>query len=184
MISLRRYRIAAFAGVTMPLAALALSACVSQQAYEQQGQQLQQAQAQVAAQQAEIARLQQEIKWVVAGDMLFPDGGYRLGSQGMATLSQYVPRLQALQNAKVVVYGYTDDRPVGRALQRAGIMNNLDLSSRRAGNVVAYLASQGVDPGIMSAKGFGDTHPVAQNATAEGRAQNRRVVIVLEGPGA
>lgn len=56
----------------------------------------------------------------------------------------------------------TDDRPVGRALQRAGIMNNLDLSSRRAGNVVAYLASQGVDPGIMSAKGFGDTHPVAQ----------------------
>jgi len=100
MISLRRYRIAAFAGVTMPLAALALSACVSQQAYEQQGQQLQQAQAQVAAQQAEIARLQQEIKWVVAGDMLFPDGGYRLGSQGMATLSQYVPRLQALQNAK------------------------------------------------------------------------------------
>src|SRR5262249_57215827 len=80
MISLRRYRIAAFAGVTMPLAALALSACVSQQTYEQQGQQLQQAQAQVAAQQAEIARLQQEIKWVVAGDMLFPDGGYRLGS--------------------------------------------------------------------------------------------------------
>src|SRR5215471_17492700 len=177
MISLRRYRIAAFAGVTMPLAALALSACVSQQAYEQQGQQLQQAQAQVAAQQAEIARLQQEIKWVVAGDMLFPDGGYRLGSQGMATLSQYVPRLQALQNAKgrrlwIPMTGRSD------ALQRAGIMNNLDLSSRRAGNVVAYLASQGVDPGIMSAKGFGDTHPVAQNATAEGRAQNRRVVIV------
>lgn len=102
----------------------------------------------------------------------------------MATLSQYVPRLQALQNAKVVVYGYTDDRPVGRALRRAGIMNNLDLSSRRADNVVAYLASQGIDPSIMSAKGFGDTHPVASNASVEGRAQNRRVVIVLEGPGA
>jgi chemotaxis protein MotB len=184
MISLRRYRIAAFAGSAMPLAALALSACVSQQAYEQQGQQLQQAQAQVAAQQAEITRLQQENKWVVAGDMLFPDGGYRLSSQGMTTLSQYVPRLQALQNAKVVVYGYTDDRPVGRALRRAGIMNNLDLSSRRADNVVAYLASQGVNPSIMSAKGFGDAHPVASNDSVEGRAQNRRVVIVLEGPGA
>jgi OmpA family len=53
-----------------------------------------------------------------------------------------------------------------------------------ADNVVAYFRSQGVNPGILSAKGFGDTHPVASNDTPQGRAQNRRIEIVLEGPGA
>jgi len=167
-----------------PLTALLLAACVSQSAYQQQGQQLEEARAQAAEQQAQIAKMQQEQKWIVAGDLLFPEGGYQLGPSAQAALGQYVPRLQNLQDAKVVVYGYTDNQPVGPALQRAGIANNIDLSSRRAGNVVAYLLSQGVSPGIISAKGFGDTHPVASNDTAQGRAQNRRIEIVLEGPGA
>ena len=166
------------------LTALLLGACVSQSAFEQQGQQLEEARAQAAAQQAQIAKMQQEQKWVVAGDLLFPEGGYQLGPNAQAALGEYVPRLQNLQNTKVVVYGYTDNQPVGPALQRAGVANNIDLSSRRADNVVAYFRSQGVDPGIMSAKGFGDTHPVASNDTTQGRAQNRRIEIVLEGPGA
>jgi flagellar motor protein MotB len=49
--------------------------------------------------------------------------------------SQYVSRLQSLQNAKVVVYGYTDNLPIGPALQHAGIASNNDLSSRHADNV-------------------------------------------------
>ena len=168
----------------VPLTALILGACVSQSAYEKQGRELQQARAQSAAEQAEIAKMQQENKWVVAGDMLFPEGGYQLSPNGQAALNQYVPRLQALHNAKVVVYGYTDNLTVGPALQQAGIKNNIDLSSRRSDNVVAYFRSQGVNPNIMSAKGFGDTHPVASNDTPQGRAQNRRIEIVLEGPGA
>src|SRR5437762_2785101 len=145
----------------VPFTALMLGACVSQSAYEKQGQELQQARAQSAAEQAQIAKMQQEQKWVVAGDLLFPEGGYQLSANGKQALSQYVPRLQALQNGKVVVYGYTDNLPVGPALQRAGIANNIDLSSRRADNAVAYLATQGVNPNIISAKGFGNTHPVA-----------------------
>jgi chemotaxis protein MotB len=168
----------------VPLTALMLGACVSQSAYEKQGAELQAARAQAAAEQAQITKMQQEQKWVVAGDMLFPEGGYQLSASGKQALSQYVPRLQSLQNAKVVVYGYTDNKPVGPALQRAGITNNIDLSSRRADNVVAYLQSQGVNPNTISAKGFGDTHPVASNDTADGRAKNRRIEIVLEGPGA
>ena len=128
--------------------------------------------------------MQAENKWVVAGDVLFPEGGYQLSANGRQALNQYVPKLQGLQNAKVVVYGYTDNKPVGPGLQRAGIANNIDLSSRRADNVVAYLESQGVNPNIISAKGFGDTHPVASNDTSDGRAQNRRIEIVMEGPGA
>lgn len=66
------------------------------------------------------------------------------------TLNQYVPKLQNLQNAKVVVYGYTDKLPVGPALQRAGIKDNINLSSRRADDVVAYFCSQPVNPNISS----------------------------------
>jgi len=58
------------------------------------------------------------------------------------------------------------------------------LSSRRAGAVVTFLVSQGVNPNIISAKGFGETHPVASNDTPAGRAQNRRIVITVQGPGA
>jgi chemotaxis protein MotB len=168
----------------VPLAALMLAACVSKSAYEQQGQELQQARAQAAAEQSQIGKMQQEQKWVVAGDMLFLEGGYQLSANGKQALNQYVPKLQNLQNAKVVVYGYTDNLQVGPALQRAGIANIIDLSSRRADNVVAYLQSQGVNPNIISAKGFGDTHAVASNDTPQGRAQNRRIEIVMEGPGA
>jgi chemotaxis protein MotB len=174
----------AAAARVIPLTALMLGACVSQSAYEQQGQQLQAARAQAAAEQSQIAKMQQEQKWVVAGDVLFPEGGYQLSANGKQALNQYVPKLQGLQNAKVVVYGYTDNLPVGPPLQRAGIKDNIDLSSRRADNVVAYLTSQGVNPNVISAKGFGDTHPVASNDTPDGRAKNRRIEIVLEGPGA
>ena len=168
----------------VPLTALILGACVSQSAYEKQGAELQAARAQAAAEQSQVAKMQQEQKWVVAGDMLFPEGGYQLSPSGKQALNQYVPQLQSLHNAKVVVYGYTDNLAVGAPLKRAGIENNVDLSSRRADNVVAYLTSQGVNPNIISAKGFGDTHPVASNDTPDGRAKNRRIEIVLEGPGA
>lgn len=147
-------------------------------------QELQRARAQMAAQQAQIAMTQQEKKWVLAADTLFPEGGYQLSPNGQAAINQYVPRLRNLQNAKVVVYGYTDSRPVGPELQRAGIANNVNLSSRQADAVVAYLRSQGVNPNILAAKGFGDTHPIAPTDTPQGRAQNRRIEIVLEGPGA
>jgi chemotaxis protein MotB len=168
----------------IPLAALMLTGCVSQAAYNEQAARLEEARAQAAAQQAEIAKMQAENKWVMAGDLLFPEGGYQLSPAGEAALSQYLPQLRSLQNTKVVVYGYTDNEPVGPALQSAGIANNIDLSTRRAANVVAYLRSQGVNPNILSAKGFGETHPVAPNNTPQGRAQNRRIEIVLEGPGA
>jgi chemotaxis protein MotB len=168
----------------VPLTALILGACVSQSAYEKQGSELQQARAQAAAEQSQLTKMQQEQKWVVAGDVLFPEGGYQLSPNGKQALNQYVPQLQSLHDAKVVVYGYTDNLPVGTPLKRAGIANNIDLSSRRADNVVAYLQSQGVNPNVISAKGFGDTHAVASNDTPEGRAKNRRIEIVLEGPGA
>ena len=112
----------------VPLTALMLGACVSQSAYEKQGAELQQARTQAAADQLQIAKMQEEQKWVVAGDMLFPEGGYQPSPNGKQALNQYVPKLQTLQNAKVVIYGYTDNLQVGPPLKRAGIANNIDLS--------------------------------------------------------
>jgi chemotaxis protein MotB len=180
------------AGATAPAMALLLSACVvSQSKYDavvaenqqltQQNQQLTQENQQLHTQ---LTALQQETKYVEAGDLLFPSGGWQLSPAGKADLDKLVPKLTSLSNAKVVVYGYTDNAPIGKDLLRQGITNNLDLSSRRAGAVVTYFASQGVDPSIMSAKGRGETHPVAPNDTPENMAKNRRIEIVLTGPGA
>lgn len=158
--------------------ALILSACVSQTDYDAAVAQNQQLKAQLAA-------LQAEQKYVEAGDLLFPSGGYQLSPAGQAELANNIaPKLRNLQNAKVVVYGFTDNAPVGPQLQRQGIPDNLVLSTRRAAAVVTFLVSQGVNPNIISAKGVGDTRPIAPNDTPQGRAQNRRIEITVQGPGA
>jgi chemotaxis protein MotB len=163
---------------TLCLGALILSACVSQSQYDAAAAENQRLKAQLAAAQAEQ-------KYVEAADMLFPPGGYQLTPAGQAELANnIVPKLKGLQNAKIVVYGYTDNTPIGRELQRQGIPDNLVLSTRRAATVANFLISQGVNPNIVSAKGVGDTRPVASNDTPQGRAQNRRIEITVQGPGA
>lgn len=179
------FRKHAGAAAALPLAALLLSACVSQTSYDALQAQNQQLQGQNQQLQAQVAAMQQQATFVEAGDLLFRSGGYQLSAAGKAELSNaVVPKLVSLQNAKVVIYGYTDDTPVGPQLQKMGIPDNLALSTRRAGAVVTYLVSQGVNPSIISAKGFGDTHPVSPNDTPANRAQNRRIVITMQGPGA
>lgn len=73
--------------------------------------------------------------------------------------------------ARIEVQGHTDDR--GRA------SSNLRLSQRRAEAVVAYLVRKGVAPTRLTAKGYGQTRPVADNGTREGRADNRRVELTI-----
>jgi chemotaxis protein MotB len=166
------------ARLAVPIVALILSACVSRREYD----------AVVAENQrlkAQLAQSQAEQKFVEAGDYLFPSGGFQLSPAGQAELANNIaPNLKGLQNAKVVVYGYTDNTPVGPELQRQGIPDNLVLSTRRAATVVTFLVQQGVNPNIISAKGVGDTRPVASNDTPQGRAANRRIEITIQGPGA
>jgi len=169
----------------IPIAGMLLSACVSQSAYNELQAQHQQLEAQHEQLQGQLETLQAQASFVEAGDFLFPAGGYTLSAAGKAELAnRVVPRLIGLPYAKIVVYGYTDNTPVGPELQRAGINDNLTLSSRRAGAVVTFLISQGIKPEIISAKGFGDTHPVARNDSPANRAKNRRIVITVQGPGA
>ena len=176
-------------GVTtaVVLLALALPGCVSLQKYdalERDYQQLkQQMSAELAADQVEITKLQGQLKVTMKSDLLFPSGGWQINPQAQQTLSKLAPTLISLQNTRVVVAGYTDNVPVGAELARMGITSNLQLSSMRADTVAQDLKSQGVNPNLLSAQGFGDTHPIASNDTPEGRAKNRRVEVTLVGPG-
>src|SRR5260370_14016272 len=82
---------------------------------------------------AQIAAMQAEQKFVEPGDLLFPEGGFQLSPAGQAELANNItPKLKSLQNAKVVVYGYTANLPVGPALHRQGIPDTLVLSTRRS----------------------------------------------------
>ena len=117
-----------------------------------------------------------------SADSMFPSAGWEL-NPGVPVLSKIVPILSKLQHTEIVVGGYTDNATVGPQLQSMGVSNNLDLSCKRAASVVNYLLSQRVNPNLLSAQCFGDTHPVAPNDTPEGRAKNRRVNITLIGDG-
>ena len=68
------------------------------------------------------------------------------------------------------VQGHTDDQ--------GDDDYNLDLSRRRATTLVTYLGLFGIDAARLTAAGYGESQPVASNATEEGRAQNRRVELV------
>ena len=176
--------------VAIPLVAVLLSACVSQDEYDKVVMQNEQLQSQNTALQQENdallheqAKMQEAYRWVQAGDVLFPEGGWKLSAAGKQALDELLPRLRNRADSKVVVYGYTDNTPIGPGLKSQGIENNMDLSLRRAGAVANYLVEQGVDPDIVSAKGRGETHPAASNDTEEGRAQNRRIEVVVTGTG-
>jgi chemotaxis protein MotB len=173
------------AATAVILAAFLLSACVSQSDYDALERENVKLRAENQRLAAQLLASQHEASFVEAGDLLFPLGGFELSTAGEAELrANIVPKLKDLRNAKVVVYGYTDDTPVGPPLQRQGINDNLTLSSRRAGAVVSFLVAEGINPNIISAKGFGETHPVAPNDTPADRALNRRIVITIQGPGA
>jgi len=175
--------------LVLPLAApILLSACVSQSRYDELQAQYQQAQqqnsalsAQVAAQKAQLCRLQGAIKYTVNSDLLFPSGSWEMREQGKQIIANMAAKLAPTQQNHVLVSGYTDNAPIGAALQRQGVTSNEILSQKRAESVMAFMVSQGVKPDLISAKGFGDADPVASNDTAQGRSQNRRVELSLPG---
>ncbi|HEX8101141.1 MAG TPA: flagellar motor protein MotB [Solirubrobacteraceae bacterium] len=75
----------------------------------------------------------------------------------------------------VVVEGYTDDQPISSGLYPS----NWELSGGRAASVVRRMLAAGVSRGRISMAGYAERHPVASNATPDGRSRNRRVEVVL-----
>ena len=160
-----------------------LTACVTQQSYNSLDQAYSQLQQAYQGDEVEIRQLQGELKITIKDKILFPEGGFKLNAKADQVLAKMAPTLTGFKNTKVVVRGYTDNVGIGPELRREGISTNLDLSSRRADNVVDYLVRKGVDQNLISAQGMGETNPIASNSTPDGRAQNRRIEVTLVGPG-
>ncbi len=112
-------------------------------------------------------------KRLVAGKVLhfrgvhFETASARLMASSYAVLDVAVQVLQEVPKLQVEVSAHTDSRGSARY--------NQDLSDRRAASVVRYLVAHGVSADRLQPRGYGEDKPIASNATAEGRALNRRV---------
>ena len=95
--------------------------------------------------------------------------------QALAGIDELATILSA-SDQHLRIEGHTDDRPI----RTAQFPSNWELSTARASWLVAYLITEfGMNPGRLSAAGYGQFRPVATNATSAGRAMNRRVDLVL-----
>ena len=106
-------------------------------------------------------------------DVLFDFNKYTLKPEAREKLAKVSGILLAYPNLKLQVEGYTDNIGSDEYNQK--------LSEERAGSVRDYLVSQNVAADNISAQGFGKTHPIADNSTSSGRAENRRVQMVVSG---
>ncbi|QDQ25375.1 OmpA family protein [Chitinimonas arctica] len=139
---------------------------------QRQMQEAQARNAQLEAQLADLAAKKTERGMVITlGDVLFGTDMARLNPDGMRTAQKLADVLQQNPQRNVLVEGFTDSTGSGP--------HNQELSERRAGAVQSALQELGVARSRVSTRGYGETHPVADNDTAQSRQLNRRVEIVL-----
>jgi outer membrane protein OmpA-like peptidoglycan-associated protein len=132
--------------------------------------------AQAAADLAKFASVKQEARGMVItlnGSVLFTSGRSDLLPAAQLKLNDVADALTKQDpDSKIVVEGYTDSQGTASS--------NQELSDHRARSVRDYLVSRGIAGDRVTAQGLGWTRPIADNASAEGRANNRRVEIVVK----
>jgi outer membrane protein OmpA-like peptidoglycan-associated protein len=104
-------------------------------------------------------------------DVLFAVDSATLSGDARGALGQAASVMNEYDKTAVVVQGHTDST--------GSEQHNQGLSERRAGSVVTELVSRGVNNDRIASMGFGESQPVADNATSEGRRRNRRVDVML-----
>lgn len=110
----------------------------------------------------------------LSSSLLFPSGD-ALPNDAAFEIIEKIAKILAPYENPIHVEGFTDNLPI----QTAQFPTNWELSTARAASIVRMLAMDGVNQGRLAAVGYGEFQPVADNATAEGRARNRRVVLVV-----
>ena len=121
----------------------------------------------------------------ISGSVLFALNSDQLQPEGRALLDTLVTPLQAYlaqRDELLMVSGFTDDLPIQEG--NLHYRDNWELSAQRALTVTRALVAAGMPPGRVFAAAFGEQQPVASNADAAGRSQNRRVEMapVPRGP--
>ncbi|OPZ61082.1 MAG: putative lipoprotein YiaD precursor [Deltaproteobacteria bacterium ADurb.Bin510] len=134
--------------------------------------------AELAGKQVAIQELEGKLTLTMVESILFDSGRAEVKPEGIATLTKVAEVLKTLSDKEVVVAGYTDNVPISGKLART-YPSNWELSTARATSVIKILLEAGVDPKILSVAGYAEFRPVADNASPEGRAQNRRMEIIL-----
>jgi chemotaxis protein MotB len=126
-----------------------------------------------------ISQLQGKLTVNILDRVMFDSGEAELQPAGAAVLRKVAEVLAQHPNLKVHVIGHTDNVPI-RAAARHRFPSNWELSTARATAAVRFLTEiAGVDPRRLGAVGYGEFRPVADNATPEGRARNRRIAITI-----
>jgi chemotaxis protein MotB len=126
---------------------------------------------------SEEIRVRETEYWLeveVQTDILFPTGVARISDAAQQPLQKLSNILENFPNP-IRVEGHTDNVPISTDR----FPSNWELSAARAASVVRLFEEQGIEPSRLAAVGYGEHFPEADNATAEGRNRNRRVLVVV-----
>ena len=110
----------------------------------------------------------------IKSSLLFPSGSSALIPESVPLLTKLSDSFVGLPN-RLHIEGFTDNEPINTAV----FPSNWELSSARAAAVVRLFERNGVEPARLASIGYSEFHPISDNDTEEGRAKNRRVVIVV-----
>ncbi|WP_339485832.1 flagellar motor protein MotD [Pseudomonas sp. EL_65y_Pfl2_R95] len=128
----------------------------------------------IASDQLKVRGNELWIEIELSSSLLFSSGD-ALPSDAAFGIIETVAKILAPYGNPVHVEGFTDNQPI----HTTQFPSNWELSASRAASIVRMLAIDGVNPSRMASVGYGEFQPVADNATSEGRARNRRVVLVI-----
>ena len=173
-------------GLLLAVCGLTLAACVSQGKYAdlekvrnalaEQNNTLAE-QSELDSKKLTLRQMKDGISVDLPEDILFASGSADLRDSGREVLAKVSEQLQETKY-QVVVSGYTDNVPISGKLAKR-YPTNWDLAAARATNVARLLEENKVPGNKLIAASFGENNPVADNSTAEGRKQNRRIEIHL-----
>ncbi len=120
-----------------------------------------------------VERVGDDIRLIMPGNITFQTGSAQLDTGFYPVLDDVALVLKKYKDSAIGVNGYTDST--------GSFEFNQSLSEQRASSVASYLVGRGVPQLRMTVQGYGPRHPVADNGSASGRAQNRRVEIYIRG---
>jgi chemotaxis protein MotB len=122
-----------------------------------------------------ISELRGKLTVNILDQVLFDSGEADLKPEGEKMLEKIAAVLLQHTNRQIHIIGHTDDVPIRRKFA-----SNWELSTARATAAVRFLQEHAkIDPRRLGALGYGEFHPIAPNTTAEGRAKNRRIEVVV-----
>ncbi len=133
----------------------------------------------IEAGEVQIRRMKDRLSVNLVDKILFDSGKASVKPTGIKILRKVGAELAKIEGKRIQIEGHTDNVPIGGRLKEK-FPSNWELSASRALAVVRILqADVGIDPTLLSSAGYGEYQPAVSNETSEGKADNRRIEIVL-----